>query len=121
MAEPVVSITSMTESAEEERRARTQRYLIMMAIRTVCLMLMVVVRGPWLWVIAAVAIFMPWIAVVLANHVRQRRAPKMESPDDTAITVYRPPVSAEQWFRAGDNNEPSSESQRAQGSTHEQW
>lgn len=117
---PVVNITSMTESAEEERRSRTQRYLIMMAIRTICLILMVFVRGWWLWVVAAVAIFMPWIAVVLANHVSQRRRMPVETPHSTAVTVYREPISADAWFRATTTDSATaSENPRAQGSTHE--
>lgn len=115
---PVVNITSMTESAEEERRSRTQRYLIMMAIRTICLILMVFVRGWWLWVVAAVAIFMPWIAVVLANHVSQRRRKPVETPHSTAVTVYREPISADAWLRAT-TADTASDNPRAQGSTHE--
>lgn len=110
----------MAESAEEERRARTRRYLLMMAIRTVCLMLMVFVRGPWLWVVAAVAIFMPWIAVVLANHVSQRRRPQVTSPDRDAIVVYRPPVSSDDWIITHDAHSSTTRPSRAQGSTHEQ-
>lgn len=118
LAEPVVNITSMSESAEEERQSRTRRYLLMMAIRTICLMLMVFVRGPWLWAVAAVAIFMPWIAVVLANHVRQRRMSQMRSPNDSALVVYRPPVSEQDWLINHDSDTTTTNHSTSSARTH---
>lgn len=115
MSRQTQNITSMAESAEEERRHRTRQYLLTMAIRTVCVMLMLFVRGPWLFVVAAGAIFLPWIAVVIANHVRRRRIVPVLRPDDAAVAQYREPVSDTNWYRppttdgsdGADTTEPS--------------
>ncbi|MGO1544285.1 MAG: DUF3099 domain-containing protein [Gulosibacter sp.] len=95
----------MEESAEEERQHRTRQYLMTMAIRTACVLLMVFVRGPLLWFVAAGAIFLPWIAVVIANHVRQRKLQPVESPDRAAVVVYHEPVVSEQWQPQRDVND----------------
>lgn len=109
MKAKVTNVTSMTVSAEEERQARIRQYMLTMAIRTVCFLLMIVVRGPMLWVLAIGAIFLPMIAVMLANHVRARRQRAVESPDATAITVYRTPVSEEQWRDASQDSAKEAE------------
>lgn len=100
MSKQVTNITSMAESAEEERQARMRQYLLTMAFRTACVVLMVFVRGPLIWFIAAGAIFLPWIAVVLVNHIKERRRRDVERPDVGAIEIYRPPVSVDDWARA---------------------
>lgn len=98
MSRQLPNITSMAESAEEERRHRTRQYLITMAIRSVCVLLMVFVRGPWLFVVAAGAIFLPWIAVVIANHVRQRKIQPVLRPDVGAVERYDETVHSDQWY-----------------------
>lgn len=50
-----------------------KRYLISMAIRTVCVVLAVVVSGPLRWIFIAGAVLLPYIAVVMANAVGERR------------------------------------------------
>ncbi|MET0481276.1 MAG: DUF3099 domain-containing protein [Mycetocola sp.] len=61
------SITSLPPSPDDERRGRMLKYSIAMSIRVVCLILMLFVQGWWLFVVAAGAIFLPYVAVVLAN------------------------------------------------------
>lgn len=43
------------------------RYSIAMSIRTLCIILGVVSTGVWMWIFFALAIFLPYFAVVLAN------------------------------------------------------
>lgn len=74
------NITSMRESADEERAARTRKYALMMAVRLACFLALIWVRGPWMLVFAAGAIFLPYFAVVLANAVRYRRNRRIERP-----------------------------------------
>jgi hypothetical protein len=57
------------------------RYLISMAIRTACVLLVFVVHGPFRWVFAAGAIVLPYIAVILANASGRHPA----VPDSSAM------------------------------------
>ena len=75
-----------------------------MGIRIACFLLMVLIQpyGWWTWVLAAGAIFLPYIAVVRANAGEESDARTVESPelsldapsgnavqDDAAPTVIR--------------------------------
>lgn len=75
----VVSVTTATSSGDAEQSARIKRYLITMAIRTACFVLMVVVDGWLRWVFLAGAAFLPYVAVVLAN-ARTPRTPGTVTP-----------------------------------------
>ena len=61
------SITTLPLSPEAERRSRMIKYSIAMSIRVLCVIGLLFARGWWLAVFAAGAIFLPYIAVVLAN------------------------------------------------------
>lgn len=91
------NITSMPESVEEERHARMRKYALMMGIRLACFVALIWVRGPWMFVFAAGAIFLPYFAVVLANAVRMRRRGPVERP--SSITPIGPP---REWLNDGD-------------------
>lgn len=61
-------ITSASRPQSEDISGRQRRYLISMGIRTVCVVLAVVSIGHWfVWVFAAGAVFLPYVAVVAAN------------------------------------------------------
>jgi len=63
----VHSITDAAEAHSEDMRKRMVKYAVAMGIRMVCLILIFVVDG-WFKIIAvAGAVFLPWIAVVIAN------------------------------------------------------
>ena len=75
-------ITDAERSPEQELRAREIRYVIMMAIRALCVIagaVLVMVRPPLLglWLVMCVvgAIVLPWAAVLLAND----RAPRPDA------------------------------------------
>lgn len=55
----------------------------MMAIRIVCVILMVLITpyGWYTWVFAAGAVFLPYVAVVLANVGEDARPPEVENPE----------------------------------------
>jgi predicted tellurium resistance membrane protein TerC len=61
------SITTLPPSPDDERRSRMRKYTIAMSVRMVCILLIFVVQGWWVWFFAAGAIVLPYIAVVLAN------------------------------------------------------
>lgn len=75
------SITSLPPSPDQERRARMLRYTIAMTIRVACIFAMLFVQGWWLVVFAAGAIFLPYVAVVLANAQGTGRSGHVVAPD----------------------------------------
>ena len=63
----VHSITDAATAHSEEMRQRMIKYAVAMGIRMVCLILIFVVDG-WFKVLPVIgAVFLPWIAVVIAN------------------------------------------------------
>ena len=63
----VISITDAAAAHSEDMRERMIKYALAMAIRMVCLILIFVVDGWFKLVAVAGAVFLPWIAVVIAN------------------------------------------------------
>ena len=63
-----MSITSASRPHSEELRGRERRYVISMGVRTACFLLALVFRTHWVvWVFMAAALFLPYVAVVIAN------------------------------------------------------
>ena len=83
-----VRITSASRSRNEDISGRQRRYLISMGIRTLCFILTVLFVGHWYtWVFLAGAVFLPYVAVVLANSA----APPDPAGQDFA---YQPDLRA---------------------------
>lgn len=68
--EAVQSVTALGENAEDERKKRMIKYTIAMTIRVICLVLGMFVQGWLMWLCFAAAIFLPYIAVIIANDVK---------------------------------------------------
>jgi hypothetical protein len=67
-----VSITAARRSRSEDIRGREVRYVLSMLARTACFVGAVFTDGVLRWVLVAGALFLPYIAVVLANAGVQR-------------------------------------------------
>jgi hypothetical protein len=83
-----VRITTAAPSRADDIAARQRRYLFSMAIRTACVIGAVVVGDGWLrWVLIAGAVFLPYVAVVMANAVNAKdddfalRDPSQQHPE----------------------------------------
>jgi hypothetical protein len=63
----VHSITDAAGAHSEDMRKRMIKYALAMGIRMVCLILIFVVDGWFKILMVAGAVFLPWIAVVIAN------------------------------------------------------
>ncbi|MDQ0896105.1 DUF3099 domain-containing protein [Agromyces ramosus] len=85
------SITSLPPSPEAERRSRMIKYTIAMSIRVLCIFAMLFVQGWWLAVCAAGAIFLPYIAVVLANVGSPNRQSTVLRPG--GLVLRTPPAN----------------------------
>jgi hypothetical protein len=77
-----VNITSARSGRSDDIRRRQARYLVSMAIRTVCFVLAVVLSGPLRWVMVGGAFVLPYFAVVVANAADGRESVGPASFDD---------------------------------------
>lgn len=68
---PVV-ITDAQSGASKDLDTRVRRYAITMGFRTLCFIAMIFVPGAWRWVLLGGAVFLPYVAVVLANQANTR-------------------------------------------------
>ncbi len=86
--------TSLPQAPEEEAASRLKRYALTMGIRTTCFVLMAVVTpyGWYTWVFAAGAIFLPYVAVVMANA--GGAATSTAAPESPAIAIAAPTSDA---------------------------
>jgi hypothetical protein len=80
----VISITDAAAAHSEDMRERMIKYALAMGIRMVCLILIFVVDGWFKLIAVAGAVFLPWIAVVIANG-----SDKAETHSD-ALLDYTP-------------------------------
>lgn len=87
------SITSLPPSPDAERRARMIKYTIAMTIRVACIFALLFAKGWWLAVFAAGAIFLPYVAVVLANVSGPSRAPEVLRPGGLLPVTPPQPVT----------------------------
>ena len=65
-------ITTAPESPGSEMAHRQKRYMISMAIRTVCFVGAIIADGWLRWVLVAAAFVLPYVAVVMANSASPR-------------------------------------------------
>lgn len=65
-------ITDARSASSRELSGRVRRYTITMAFRMACFLSMLFVEGWPRWVLLACAVFLPYIAVVMANQADQR-------------------------------------------------
>jgi hypothetical protein len=89
-----VRITSASRPRSEDIRGRERRYLISMGVRTSSFILAVVFMGHWvMWLFLVGAVFLPYVAVVLANAVNpDPGGPDFEyDPDLRALPGERRP------------------------------
>lgn len=70
-SEEIFSITNAQKGLAEDQSGRQRRYLLSMIIRTVCFLLTLVLPNPYRWFTLTGAVFLPYIAVVIANAGRE--------------------------------------------------
>jgi hypothetical protein len=110
------SATSLPRAPRDDAGKRTATYLIMMTVRIVCFALMVLVM-PWgwyTWIFGAGAIFLPYVAVVLANVGQDTKVapavdPERSIGDAPAAETPAPDRAAEppSVIRITESNGPS--------------
>lgn len=70
--DPVHRVSGVRRPLSEDVQNRTRRYLVSMAIRTGCFIGAVLADGWLRWVLMAGAVFLPYVAVVVANAGREQ-------------------------------------------------
>ena len=65
-------ITSAAPALSDDQAGRQRRYLISMAIRTVCFIGAIIASGWLRWALVAGAVLLPYVAVIMANAGRKR-------------------------------------------------
>ncbi|MGA8047455.1 MAG: DUF3099 domain-containing protein [Dermatophilaceae bacterium] len=66
------SVTTARPPLKQEQSARMRAYLIAMGVRTFCFFGAVIATGWLRWTMVALAVFLPYFAVLIANAVRPR-------------------------------------------------
>jgi hypothetical protein len=97
-ADDVHRITDAKRSHSDDQHARIVKYSVSMAIRAVCLVLALVVTGPFRWVFITGAIVLPYVAVVIANagHEQAPRAPDAWTMTSSSPELGPAPSTPEQ-------------------------
>lgn len=113
----VVSITGARESLSDDMRSRQRRYLVSMGVRTVAFVSAVAFLHGWArWTGVALAVVLPWFAVVGANITRgaARSAPRrVARPEQKALSadqVLPAPVVVSGAVRTADGRSPGTPS-----------
>jgi hypothetical protein len=88
--EPSYQITAAPTSHTDDLGVRYRKYVISMLIRTACFLCFAFIDHWSRWIFIGGAVFLPYVAVVLANAGRESRGPAPESFDVTAQAA-RPP------------------------------
>ena len=98
----VHSITDAAGAHSEDMRKRMIKYALAMGIRMVCLILIFVVDGWFKILMVAGAVFLPWIAVVIANGNDKAEAHSDLLLDSAPLAEIESPPQPLVADRAGD-------------------
>lgn len=100
-------ITDAPGAASAELSRRQKRYVITMLFRLACFVAIFFVPGVWRWVLGAGAVFLPYIAVILANQVDSRRIAGRSGPAaEAAAEPDRPQLESVQIIEPDPDPEP---------------
>lgn len=100
--ETVISVTSAQPGRSADLDSRIARYAWMMSIRIVCFVLAVITPSPWRWMFIVAAVFLPYIAVVLANTQRTTTV----SDAKPFVAPGRPAIGSHPGAVAGPDPDP---------------
>jgi predicted tellurium resistance membrane protein TerC len=93
----VQTATALPRSPQQDRRSRMLKYTIAMSVRTLCLIGVVLVPDWWRFLLGAGAIFLPYVAVVLANVGSAGASTPVRPTQNGPLAIEAPrPVAPEQ-------------------------
>lgn len=85
----IPSATSLPLAPRLDMNTRMRRYLLSMAIRTICFVAAYLLEGPGRWVAVIGAVVLPYVAVVLANATNKRRIDTLGSVSPDTFSAPR--------------------------------
>jgi hypothetical protein len=90
------SATSLPRAPRDESSARFRNYVILMTVRIVCFLLVLLITpyGWHTWLLAIGAVFLPYIAVMVANVGSQPPPSAAESPNQALPSTVTPAPDA---------------------------
>lgn len=91
--EPVPSITTASRGHRDDIDSRFNKYLVSMAIRTLCFVVAYFTPSPWMWFFVVGAVFLPYLAMLLANAGRERPM-RASGSIDSPYTESRPGLAS---------------------------
>jgi len=105
------SATSLPRAPRDDAHARSTKYLVMMAVRVACFGAMVLVTpyGWYTWLFAAGAVFLPYVAVVIANVGQDLNASGAKAPErmlPATPVAHRPAASSPTVIRIAESPAP---------------
>jgi hypothetical protein len=83
----VYDITSAQKSLSSDQPGRQRRYFYSMMVRTACFILTVILPSPFRWFALAGAVFLPYIAVVIANAGRETISRGSDIAEDKPLAL----------------------------------
>lgn len=87
------SVTSAGVNPAEDRAHRMRMYFIAMSLRVLCVVSLFWVRGWWVLLAAAGAVFLPWFAVMVGNAVAHGGESAPEAPEPLQLGSAEPPAA----------------------------
>ena len=81
----VYRITAAPTSHTDDIGVRYRKYVVSMVVRTACFLLFVLIDHWTRWLFVAGAVFLPYVAVILANAGRESKGPPPQSFDVSAV------------------------------------
>lgn len=89
------TVTSVGQAPNVERGQRMRKYVITMSIRMACIAAIPFVQGWWILVCTLGAVFLPYIAVVLANVKESSTEDSL--PDGVVLELESVDAEAQSW------------------------
>ncbi len=80
-------VTSVGVNPMKDRAYRIRMYFLTMTVRMACVISLFWVRGPWIILVAAGAIVLPYVAVLIANAVSYVGGQTHEAPAPLELTA----------------------------------
>ncbi|WP_024355850.1 DUF3099 domain-containing protein [Leucobacter chironomi] len=90
------SVTSAGVNPAEDRAHRMRMYFVAMSLRVACVTSLFWVRGWWVLLAAAGAVFLPWFAVMVGNAVAHDGGQAPDAPEPLMLEGAAPeaPIDA---------------------------